>query len=120
MTSPVALSVGQAILWEDVSGGSTPALQNFQGTMPSNSVKCTCQGHNWMGTLTKLNTNSRLQMVIPAISAASTAVTDVVCAKGEVSCKAREWSSGTTAATEITATCYACSSSDDDCTKVNS
>jgi hypothetical protein len=87
--------------------------------MPADSVKCTCSGHTWYGTMTKPSADI-LQMIVPQISATANANTDVVCAAGDVSCKALEWTSGTTAATEITATCWACDSGTQACTAANS
>lgn len=52
--------------------------------------------------------------------ASASTTTQVVCAAGDLSCKAREWSSGATAATELTATCFACDSAYNACTKEQS
>lgn len=49
-------------------------------------------------------------------AAAAGATTEVICPAGELSCKAREWTSGSGAATELTASCFACDTSGASCT----
>jgi hypothetical protein len=53
-------------------------------------------------------------------ASASGATTEVICDKGDLSCKVREWSSGSGAVTEMTATCFACDSASGSCTKEQS
>jgi len=117
MKSPVALCAAQGVLWEDITSGGVKNWQ-LSGTIPASSVKCTCGTHSWSTTLTKLNSGARLQLVMPA--SASGATTEVICDKGDLSCKVQEWSSGSGAVTEMTASCYACDSGDDDCAKADS
>lgn len=50
----------------------------------------------------------------------ATATTDVYCPAGDLSCKAREWSSGAGAATEMTVSCFACDTSGASCTSTES
>jgi hypothetical protein len=47
---------------------------------------------------------------------ASGATSEVICPAGDVSCKAREWSSGAGVVTEMTASCFACDSNSASCT----
>lgn len=52
--------------------------------------------------------------------AATGATTEVICPAGDVSCVMRGWSSGSGAATELTATCFACDSNSGTCTSAES
>jgi hypothetical protein len=119
MKSPVPLAEGQYVFWLDV----TPS-KNFQlagSSLPAGSVTCTCGTNTWATTLTVAGDKSFLKLKLPA--RATGATTAVVCAKGDLSCKVNEWSSGAGVVTEMTATCFACDSSIGDggaCSKENS
>jgi hypothetical protein len=57
-----------------------------------------------------------------AVATATTpaATTEVICSTGELSCKAREWSTGTAEVEDITIGCYACDSDNAACTNAES
>jgi hypothetical protein len=118
MKSPVALAEGQYVFWLDTTA------KNFQlsgSSLPAGSVTCTCGTNTWATTLTVAADKSFLKLKLP--NRATGATSAVVCAKGDLSCKANEWSTGAGAVTEMTATCFACDSSIGDngaCTKENS
>jgi hypothetical protein len=86
----------------------TQVAVNFQitGNTPAASVSCTCGTTTWATILTKETNGKRLKLTLPSKPAAAT--TEVYCAKGDLSCTAREWTSGASVVTEMTASCYAC------------
>jgi hypothetical protein len=114
--SPVPLAAGQFVLWEDVTNGGAKNWQ-LAGSIPANSVSCTCGTHTWTATFAKASA-TLLKLTMP--NAASGATSEVICAKGDLSCKVREWTSGSGTVTEMTATCYACDSASGSCTKSES
>lgn len=90
----------------------------MSGALPANSVECTCGTYSWTTTLTASDSNKRLQLTIPDKTA--TATSEVICAAGDLSCKAREWSTGSSTVTEMTAGCWACDSASSTCTSAES
>jgi hypothetical protein len=118
--SPVPLAVGQYIFWEDKTSAG---VKNFQTTVSNaanfaaNAVSCSCGSYTWAATFTKVSA-VLLRVVMPA--AATGATTQVICPAGDVSCKIREWSTGSTSVTDMTASCYACDSANAACTGANS
>jgi hypothetical protein len=124
MKSPVPLAVGQFVRWEDITSGGA---KNFQlaANLPANSVKCTCGSVSWTTTLARGTSDVHLQLTMPTLAEAgitdtSDTPTQVICAAGDLSCKARAWSSGAGVVTEATLTCYACDSASSTCTGAES
>lgn len=116
--SPVPLAAGQFVFWEEVTG--TPVTFK-PSSIPAGSVSCTCGTYTWAATFAKENitgTNDRMKLTMPA--AATGATSAVICAAGDLSCKARAWSSGAGVVTEATITCYACDSASSSCTAAES
>jgi hypothetical protein len=116
MKLPVALAYGQHVFWQDVTG--TPVNFQITGNTPANSVSCTCGTTTWTTILTKDGNGLRMKLTLP--SKPNSATTEVYCAKGDLSCTAREWSSGSATVTDMTASCYACDSGSGSCTKEQS
>jgi len=115
--SPVPLAVGQFIFWEDNTAKNFQTQVANAANFPTNSVSCTCGSYTWAATMKKVSA-TQLSVVMPA--AAVGATSQVICAAGDVSCKVREWSQGSTAVTAMTATCYACDNGGAACTKTKS
>lgn len=63
------------------------------------------------------DSKATLRLTLP--SRPNRATTDVYCPAGDISCKAREWTSAATA-TELTASCFACDTSGGSCTSTQS
>lgn len=63
-----------------------------------------------------------LTMPAMAVATATTpaATTEVICSTGTLSCKAREWSTGTAEVNDITIGCYACDSATSTCSNSDS
>jgi hypothetical protein len=119
MKSPVPLAEKQYVFWQEVTAQAV-TFKNAGASLPAGSVTCTCGSNTWNTVLTLAQDKSFLKLKLP--DRATGATSAVVCAKGDLSCKVNEWSSGTTV-TEMTATCFACDSSIGDngaCTKENS
>jgi len=113
MKAPVPLAAAQFVVWEDKNAALTFAI----GSLPANSVECTCGSRKWTTTLAKESSGKRLKLTLPA---SGSTTTEVVCDKGDLSCKAREWTSSSATVAEMTATCFACDSASGSCTKENS
>jgi len=114
MKSPVPLAAAQFVFWED----KTNALAFAVGTIQANSVRCTCGTRSWNTVLTKESAGKRLKLTLPASLTPTT--TEVVCDKGDLSCKVREWSHSGATVADMTATCFACDSASGSCTKEQS
>jgi hypothetical protein len=114
MKLPVPLAAAQFAVWEDSTAAKTFGLA---GALPANSVECTCGTKTWTTTLAKESSDKRLKLTVPA---SGSTTTEVTCAKGDLSCKAREWSSSASDIAEMTATCFACDSASASCTKEQS
>jgi hypothetical protein len=124
MKSPVPLAVGQFVRWADITSAGA---KNFQlaANLPANSVKCTCGSVSWTTTMARGTSDVHLQLTMPTLAEAgitdtSDTPTQVICAAGDLSCKARAWSSGAGVVTEATMTCYACDSANAACTGAES
>lgn len=124
MKSPVPLAAGQFVRWDDITSGGA---KNFQlaANLPANSVKCTCGSVSWTTTMARGASDRYLQLTMPTLAEAgitdtSDTPTQVICAAGDLSCKARAWSSGAGVVTEATLTCYACDSASSSCTAAES
>lgn len=104
MKSPVPLANAQKVVWAHATLAFALA-----GALPASSVSCTCGTTTWATTLTKADSDKTLYLSLPA--AAVGATDEVYCPKGDVVCKAREWSTSASVVAEMTdATCYACDS----------
>lgn len=112
--SPVALAAEQNLLWEEKTG--TPVNWQLSASTPANSVKCTCGSTSFTTLLTRVS-NTVLKIVLPA---KGTDATEVKCAKGSISCVVREWTTGSSSVTDMTASCYVCDKGNGACTSTES
>lgn len=110
MKSPVDLAGEQHIIWESTA-------RNFNvASLPAGSITCTCGTYTWAGSFTK-DSSKRFRLTLPTAATAGVTNSQVVCAKGDVVCKARVWS---TTATEVDdmddGQCFACDKANGACT----